>query len=315
MQYDFQHFLLLKEGVHQLNKLTEHEVQLAQLIKKQEKHILELEVKVDMEQEDVDKLMKMSLKYLFYTILRSKEEQLSKERREVLEATLRLQEAKMNLEDYKLELNAIKTKITELSAIPKEYDELMRRKEILLRTQPGQAHILEEMEIEISKQGILQKEIKEALREGKGVISLLTDASKSLEKAEDWGNWDLWLNGGMISTFIKHDHIDDARAFIHSANRQLERFHKELADLKQTIDIQVDISGLWTLADYLLDGFIVDWIVQDKIENAQQKALDALHKLRPIVSQLESELLRVSQQIENLKQKRTSWIEQVEYKR
>ena len=315
MQLDFQHFSLLREGMYELKKLNEKEEQLSSLIKQQEKLIVKLEVELDMEQQDVDKLMKMSLKYLFYSILRSKDEQLNKERREVLEATLRLQEAKMNLDDYKSELMDIKTKINDLSMIPAEYDELMLRKEIVLRSLPSSALKLEEMENEISNQSLLLKEIKEALKEGKGVQSLLMDASKSLEKAEDWGNWDLWLNGGMISTQIKHDHIDDARGFIHSANRQMERFHKELADLKKSVDIRVDISGILTMADFFFDGLIVDWIVQDRIENAQNKTLVALQQVTPIVTQLEQEARSVEQQLENLKQQRISWIEQVEYKR
>jgi len=315
MNLDFEHFRFLREAMHELQKLKNKEEQLISQISEQEKRILKLEVELDMENEDVEKLTSMSLKYLFYTILRSKEEQLNKERREVLEATLRLQEAKFALDDYKSELSNTKDKIIELSMIPDQYDELMRRKEILLKSHSASALKLEEMDNEIFNLSILLKDINEALQEGKGIHSLLTDASKSLEKAEDWGNWDLWFNGGMFSTYIKHGHIDDARSFTHSANRQMERFQKELADLKQSVDLQIDISGILTMADYLFDGLIVDWIVQGKIENAQNNTLQALRKVEPIVTQLEREAHTTELQLESLKQKRISWIEQIEYER
>lgn len=141
-------------------------------------------------------------------------------------------------------------------------------------------------------------------------MSHLSDASNSLEKAENWGNWDMWVNGGLISTHIKHEHIDDARSYIHNANRQLEVFHKELADLKQSIDVQVDISGILKMADYWFDGLIADWIVQGRINDAQQQTSNALHQVRLVVNTLEASRRAEENELTMMHEKRKLWIEQ-----
>lgn len=307
--HDFEQITALRERKHELARAEGKRAELLKRIREQEGLIVKLEVELETEQQDVEKLTRMSLTNLFHTILRSKQEQLEMERQQVLTAALRLQEAKLSLAELQEELLKTGERIAELSNAHAEYNEWMVRKEAALRNSPQTARELEEMEEQISDKSLLLKEIGEALAAGKGVMASLTDASNSLQKAENWGNWDMWANGGLISTHIKHGHVDDARNFIHHANRQLQNFHKELADLQRSTNIQIDISSMLKMADYWFDGLITDWMVQGKINNAQEQTLEALHQVRMIVNTLESDYRAAESELSTLKRNRLIWIE------
>ena len=310
LELDFEKLAELRERKHELTKAESRRESLLKRIREQESSIVKLEVELEMEKEDVDKLTKMSLTNLFHTILRSKDEQLEMERQQVLTATLKLQEARQSLQELKEELVEVGHQLHEFSNAQEAYNQLLLKKEAALRTSPHTAHELEVMEEQISDKSLLRKEIGEALSAGRGVVSSLTYASASLEKAENWGNWDMWANGGLVSTHIKHGHVDDARTSIHNANRQLRHFQKELADLQKSTDIQIDISGTLKMADYWFDGLITDWIVQGRIKNAQEQTLNGLHKIRTVVKALEADDRKVEGELTALKAKRMAWIEE-----
>lgn len=311
-ELDFERLTEVKERMHELTKVERKLEYLRKRIREQEASIVKLEVELEMEQEDVEKLTKLSLMNLFHTILRSKAEQLELERQQELIAALKLQETKQSLKELKEELVEVGQQLVDLSNVHSDYNQLMLKKEAALRNSPHAVDELEEMEEHISNKSLLLKEIREALSAGKGVLSSLTYASDHLEKAENWGNWDMWANGGLISTHIKHGHVDDARASIHSANRQLQDFHKELADLQKSTDIRIDISGTLKLADYWFDGLITDWLVQGRIKDGQEQVLEALHKLRMVVNTLQTDHSAAERELSELKAKRMTWIEETQ---
>src|SRR5690606_30419003 len=191
MAVDFQQLIETKERLHEHSRLESRRQLLTQRMREQEALIIELKVKLDMEQRDVEKLTTMSLTNLFHTILRSKEEQLELERQEALAAALKLQEAELTLVELKEEQKENGLKLAELANAESEYNRLMHKKEEWLRTCPQSALELDEMELLIAEKSLLLKELREALSAGKSVMSHLSDASNSLEKAENWGNWDM----------------------------------------------------------------------------------------------------------------------------
>jgi len=113
----------------------------------------------------------------------------------------------------------------------------------------------------------------------------------------------------MISTYVKHGHVDDAKAHIHNANRLLTQFQKELSDLQRTISIEIDIGDMLKLADYWFDGLIADWIVQGRIQNAQDQTLEAISRIHDVVERLEQERSHAAAELEQLQKERVAWIE------
>lgn len=71
------------------------------------------------------------------------------------------------------------------------------------------------------------------------------EAVQSLDKAEGWATWDM-IGGGMISTAIKHSHLDDAKRQVHLAQNRLRNFESELADIQQHFHIKLEIQTIQT---------------------------------------------------------------------
>jgi len=146
------------------------------------------------------------------------------------------------------------------------------------------------------------KEIDEAIAAGREVVAGLEQVVETLDSARKWGIWDM-LGGGLLSTAIKHSRIDKARQGINDVQRQMRRFTKELADVRNQVELRVDISDFELFADYLFDSFIVDWLVQSKINDALSRAHQARATVFQAVSELEG-LKRTAQRKQSELQKR-----------
>src|SRR5690625_4860585 len=107
-------------------------------------------------------------------------------------------------------------------------------------------------------------ETSEAISAGEKVAESLTEAINALKKAEGWGVFDM-LGGNAYASYVKHNHIDDAKESIHGAQIKMRIFQKELLDVRQDSDLDIEISGLLTFADFFFDGIVVDSIVQGRI--------------------------------------------------
>lgn len=299
-----------KERQHLLQKAVRRREELLKRQREQEKLVLRLELQLEEEQADVDKLTRMSLLNLFYTVLRSKEEQLELERQQALAVLLKLNEAKQLLADIQDDLRQTGDELARCAGADRDYDRAIADKEAELRRLPASAAKLAEMEERIADQTLLVRELEEALTAGRRVLASLADASASLEKAENWGKWDMWGGGGLISTHVKHGHVDDAKQSIHQANRLLLNFRDELADLERSADIHIDVGGFAKLADYWFDGLIADWVVQGRIQKAQEQTLGAMNQIRAVVRRLEAEHGAAASALARRKTELAAWIEQ-----
>lgn len=134
-----------------------------------------------------------------------------------------------------------------------------------------------------------KQEIEEAIAAANRVLMNLREADGSLESAGNWGIWDM-LGGGMFTTWFKHSRIDDARKALDNAKNSLRSLRKELLDIDIPADFKLDIGEFITFADYLFDGFFVDWMVQSKIREAQDKVREAIRRVESLRSRL-SEML------------------------
>ena len=130
-----------------------------------------------------------------------------------------------------------------------------------------------------------EKEIHEAINAADGALLALRDAQKSLSDAGGWGLWDMF-GGGFLSTMLKHNKMDQAKREIAEAQKALNRFKNELADLGQSIDLNIDLSGFLRFADYFFDGFLADVMVQSKISEAKNKVGQAISMVEDIKSRL-----------------------------
>ncbi|WP_127493174.1 hypothetical protein [Paenibacillus glycanilyticus] len=299
-----------KERKYELDRAIRRQSQFRSRLNELERQIIRLELDLESEQADVDKLTRMTLTNLFHTLLRSKDEQLEMERQQAVAAALRLSEAKQERDKLKEEIMQAGMVISANHGAEQDYYELLKEQEHFLRSMPDKASELLAMESEIAAQQVTVRELNEAFTAGRRVLASLEPAIESLDKAINWGNWDTWGNGGLISTHIKHEHIDDAKASIAAANHELKSFRDELADLQRSLNIHVDISSLLKFGDYWFDGLITDWIVQKRIKETQDRTCEAAHEVRTVVKKLQAEYTAAEAALSGLKTKRISWLEQ-----
>ena len=128
-------------------------------------------------------------------------------------------------------------------------------------------------------------EIGEAIAAGEQAFASLREAEAALSSAGNWGLWDIF-GGNIITGMIKHSRIDDARSHLAYAQSCLSAFLREVDDVRGMEDVSVDIGGFLTFADFFLDGFVADLIVQSKIDDAKRRVRAAMGVVRSALDEL-----------------------------
>lgn len=130
-----------------------------------------------------------------------------------------------------------------------------------------------------------RREINEAISAGQRARSSLLKAKDCLKSAGNWGLLDMF-GGGLITTYVKRSKMNDAEQLVQQARRDLKLFTKELADVESIAEFHVETGSFLTFADYFLDSFLMDWLVQSKIQEAKRQVDDAIEKVENILRQL-----------------------------
>ena len=245
------------------------------------------------EREDVEKLERGGLRALLLSLTGDREVRLSKERREALAAKLQYDQAQRDLEDLDGRIGVLLREKDGLRIDRIRRDALLEEKGELLKALGGETGArLARLDQQLDELEHQRREVGEAISAGRTAESALSAVLDSLDSAEDWGTWDM-LGGGLMATMAKHEHLDDARAGIGWAQQCLSRFRTELADVRDMEIPQVQIGEFATFADYFFDGFFMDWMVQSKIQDAQEgvsevhvRVLNALRNLEQMDQEL-----------------------------
>lgn len=132
----------------------------------------------------------------------------------------------------------------------------------------------------------LEKEKREAIEAGQRALRSLQRAKENLNSAGNWGLVDMF-GGGFFTTMIKHSKIDQAKQNMEEAKYNLRSFSKELNDVNMACNLNINTGDFLTFADYFFDGFFVDWLVQDKINNAKSQVEEAIRRTEAILRQLQ----------------------------
>lgn len=274
-----------------------------------EKNITNLKLKLSDEKADVKKLEGFSITNFFSTISGTKYEKLDKENQEVLAVQLQLEEAEKTKKELTTSIKDVEYELEKLSGSEQAYKDLLATKEQWIKNSnsPDANRLYEISELEGEAKAYLQ-EIEEAISAGEGAKRALENAKDSLSSASNWGTLDMF-GGGMLSSAIKHSKMDDASNYIHIAQQRMRTFQKELLDINELIQVDMDMSGLLKFADFFFDGLIVDWMVQGRINNSMNQVDDQLSQVRNIVIRLQAEDSNLQNKINDLKKEREDLLE------
>ncbi len=131
-----------------------------------------------------------------------------------------------------------------------------------------------------------EKEKREAIDAGNRALRSLRSAQEHLDSARGWGMWDM-LGGGFVSTMIKHSKMDKAKRDMEQAKFDLRSFSQELQDVSVQCNLNIETGDFLSFADWLFDGFFVDWMVQDRINKARSQVAEAIRRLEDVLRQLQ----------------------------
>ena len=82
---------------------------------------------------------------------------------------------------------------------------------------------------------------------------------------------------------MKHMKIDKARKVLDKARQDLWEFRNELSYLPE---ININIDGFLTFADFFFDGFLSDVFIQSRINDAKRQLDEAIRRTESVLSQL-----------------------------
>ncbi len=66
----------------------------------------------------------------------------------------------------------------------------------------------------------------------------------------------------------------------------LQNFSRELNDVNMACNLNINTNDFLAFADYLLDGFVIDWMVQNRINKAKQQVREEIRRTENIIDQL-----------------------------
>ena len=130
-----------------------------------------------------------------------------------------------------------------------------------------------------------RKERNEAIYAGEAALAALRRAQSELRSARNWGIYDI-LGGGLISSLIKHNKMNNADSYIREAQYKLERFHKELRDVHMNIGTDLATDDFITFADWFFDGLVADFVVQERINRVRNEVDRMIIKVEGTLSRL-----------------------------
>lgn len=130
-----------------------------------------------------------------------------------------------------------------------------------------------------------EKERREAVEAGRRALDSLYRAQKELNSAKNWGLADMF-GGGFLTTMVKRSKMGNAREYMEQAKWDLQHFSKELNDVNMVCELHIEMGDFLSFADYFFDGFVADWLVQDRINNARDQVNNAIYRVEAILDQL-----------------------------
>ena len=87
---------------------------------------------------------------------------------------------------------------------------------------------------------------------------------------------------------IKRSKMDAAKQNMDQAKYELQNFSRELRDVSISYNLEMETGDFLSFADWFFDGFFVDWMVQDRINNARVQVAEAIRQVENILRRLQS---------------------------
>jgi len=239
-----------------------------------ERELREKQRVAQLEDADVEKLESFSGARIWAMLKRTREADLARESAEAEAARGKAAEAKRRYDSARAAHDDLQRRLDATAHVDADLAAAMRAKEeFLIATRSPQAVRLTEIAAERGRLQSEQKELAEAVQAGQLAQTKLAALTHELDTASGWSNYDTFFGGGLISSAIKHDHMDAAAELSRSADRALADYRRELGDVDMAgVDGSLAMTPGTRFVDVWFDNIFTDLHVRSMIKDAQQKA-------------------------------------------
>lgn len=132
-------------------------------------------------------------------------------------------------------------------------------------------------------------EVNQASVAGRQVLDQIEVIEDKLSRAKTWGFIDLFSDSGLLTTIFKHSRLNDAQKCLNDLKQKIDYFNKELNDVRVNEQIQnIMMSKGIIVADWLLDGFIIDVFTLSKISDSQREIGRLKSEVKSILEKLDT---------------------------
>ena len=255
------------------------------------KKITKIELGLNLQFEELERLQKLKVKKLFSKVLVDKESQLEDKRQEYLEKFLEFKEHKKSLDFLLYEKKIVLDKIKAGEDLNVRLKVLLeKRQKELIKENPKSSSGIIELQVQIDKCHLLKREIYEALIEGKRTKKHIASITTNLSEARTLRNFTFINDNQKVYTDEK-EHVDKAMDAFYILKPLLRKFELELEDIYKNHGflLEVSLDSLSGFTKKYYNYLINDWIIYEKINLASKNMNDLESKILEIIRKLERE--------------------------
>ncbi|WP_068921595.1 hypothetical protein [Planobispora rosea] len=254
-----------RERARRLERLTGQRRAVAAQIEETEQLVAELEARLAKEEGDVSRLEEGGFAAFLSGLAGSRQERLARERAEAQAVRERLRGQRTRLEWLRADRVTVESALAEVGGAREEFDALLKRKEHLL-VQSGDPRGRELVELGRTLADTVAdlREHEEAHRAGAVAAEAIGRVLRCLGGARGASTWDV-IGGGLIADMMEHGHLRDADEAAWHAQRALDAFARELADIGVHVAPALPEVDTRMFADMFFDNIITDALKHQRV--------------------------------------------------
>ncbi len=255
--------------------------------------VFRLEKTMVNERKDVDRLEQPGLTAFFYAVTGQKEEKLDVERREYYAARVKYETALRELKALEQDIECTEEDLQDLADCELRYVQVIERKrQAIENAGTAVSAELREREQDLAFYRSQEQELEEAITAGTVALRAANEVVQNMKDAQNLGVFDA-LGGGFLADMAKHETLEEAQKNVEDLQIALQKFNKELSDVKLRSQIQVGMDRLLKFADVFFDNFLTDILALENIQHSQMQVDQTRDQILGILRQLQTRLEEV----------------------
>jgi hypothetical protein len=293
-----------RDRTRRREQLTRQRATLVNQIEEVRTLLAELEHQVAKEDRDVAKLEGGGFGALISGLAGNKEDKLARERAEAAAARQRVSGQRSRLEWLTTDLSATDQSLAEIGNPHHELAALLARKErSLVESGDPRGRELADVAARLSTCAADLREHQEAHRAGVVAGQAVGQVLSCLGGARGASTWDMFGGGG-LADMVEHSHLQRADEAAWHAQRALDTFSRELADIGVAAGPQLPKVDTRWFVDAFFDNIITDALKHQRIARTADAVRQIAQWVGGTVDQVAVRCQQLTQQQESLVRRR-----------